>query len=394
VPSIILLPHGPSDVQAAIRWIAANSHPFTVMSGGHSFAGRSIATGAVLLRLSRMNHVHVNVEEATAWVGMGATVKDFDMETNAFNLCGVGGHVSNTGKRGREIQADGSLRPTRGAVRVSVTAGPVLTRLAAFSPQAWVASLATAALVASLGVSGAAFPLFPAFSPPPSTLALLSLVEGYGLAADNILEARVVLADGSLVQATPTVNADLFWGICGAGSHLGVVVEVKVKLFPLPEGNLLCSGQIFWLAEDDATLRKFLETFAAINANCDAKLSVCPFWANPPVEPFLGRRTVGTHTCWLGDESMAEAEQIMAKALAPLFALAEPLLNLLGPKPFHVFNSMQDNMAAENKWRCTAFRVDAFDDKFIDAVMAMEPHRPPATAQMLGTRALRGCFWP
>ena len=97
LPSVVLRPKGPSDVQVALRWVVQNNYPFTVMGGGHSFSGKSLKHGAVLIRLSHLDQVHVDASARTAWVGMGATVKDFDMETNAYNLCGVGGHVSDTG---------------------------------------------------------------------------------------------------------------------------------------------------------------------------------------------------------------------------------------------------------------------------------------------------------
>lgn len=53
----------------------------------------------------------------------------------------------------------------------------------------------------------------------------------YGLAVDNILAARIVLADGTLVEASPTSHPDLYWAIRGAGSSFGVVVAVKIQLF-------------------------------------------------------------------------------------------------------------------------------------------------------------------
>ncbi|RDA95117.1 hypothetical protein CP533_2144 [Ophiocordyceps camponoti-saundersi (nom. inval.)] len=53
----------------------------------------------------------------------------------------------------------------------------------------------------------------------------------HGFAADNLVSARVVLADGSVVTASARENADLFWGIRGAGHNFGIVTSFDVKAY-------------------------------------------------------------------------------------------------------------------------------------------------------------------
>ncbi|KAJ4865516.1 FAD binding domain-containing protein [Trichoderma breve] len=60
----------------------------------------------------------------------------------------------------------------------------------------------------------------------------------YGLGVDNILGARVVLADGSAVDVDDKNHPDLFWALRGAGNGIwGVVTQLTIKVYPPP--NLL-----------------------------------------------------------------------------------------------------------------------------------------------------------
>ena len=58
----------------------------------------------------------------------------------------------------------------------------------------------------------------------------------YGLAANRLLSAEVVTADGRLVRASRHENPDLFWALRGGGGNFGAVVAIEFELIPMRTG--------------------------------------------------------------------------------------------------------------------------------------------------------------
>ncbi|KAI0180995.1 putative oxidoreductase [Hypoxylon sp. FL1284] len=53
----------------------------------------------------------------------------------------------------------------------------------------------------------------------------------YGWTCDTVAAYEVVLADGSVVEASEKENTDLFQGLCGGASNFGVVTRIDLKTF-------------------------------------------------------------------------------------------------------------------------------------------------------------------
>jgi FAD/FMN-containing dehydrogenase len=55
----------------------------------------------------------------------------------------------------------------------------------------------------------------------------------YGLAADNLVRAEVVAADGELLTVSEERRSGLFWALRGAGGNFGVATALEVRLHPV-----------------------------------------------------------------------------------------------------------------------------------------------------------------
>jgi FAD/FMN-containing dehydrogenase len=69
----------------------------------------------------------------------------------------------------------------------------------------------------------------------------------FGLTIDSLLSAQVVTADGRVVHASEDENADLFWGLRGAGPNFGITTSFEFRLHQF--GTMVTQGWIVYPTE-------------------------------------------------------------------------------------------------------------------------------------------------
>ncbi len=99
-PAAILRCTRRTDVMEAVTAARRGGWPVTVRSGGHSFAGLSVADDAVMIDLSPMKGVRVDPEKQIARVNSGVLLGQLDAETQSHHLAVPSGIVSHTGVAG------------------------------------------------------------------------------------------------------------------------------------------------------------------------------------------------------------------------------------------------------------------------------------------------------
>ncbi|KAI1275691.1 FAD-binding domain-containing protein [Xylaria sp. FL0933] len=98
-----------------------------------------------------------------------------------------------------------------------------------------------------------------------------------GLVIDSLVSAKLVTANGDLIEVSDTLHSDLFWAIRGAGTNFGIVTSAIFKLSePVNKGEIFYADLIYG-AGQKSDYFKMMQTF---NDNIPSRLgfSTTLFW--------------------------------------------------------------------------------------------------------------------
>ncbi|MEW2443709.1 FAD-binding oxidoreductase [Micromonospora marina] len=185
----------------------------------------------------------------------------------------------------------------------------------------------------------------------------------YGTAGDNLVEATVVLADGSVVRAAADENPDLFWALRGGSGSFGIVTEFCFRTRPV--GTAL-AGPVIYRMRDAAVV---LRALAAGAAGLDRRASWTAIFTTAPPVPGVPVELVGEVVLllpllWVGDP------QEGAAYLAPLRTLAEPVADLVAVGPYSAFQRQADDAAPDGMcWDVRSEWLDDLDEANIQAAI-------------------------
>ncbi len=150
----------------------------------------------------------------------------------------------------------------------------------------------------------------------------------FGLTIDNLRSVDVVTADGRLVHASDDENADLFWGLRGAGPNFGIATSLEFDLHPV--GPEVTYGFVLHpverAGEVAARFREFAHTAPdEVTATLGMGLALPPDEYPPEV---AGRPVVWISAFHSG--SLQDAE----RDLAGIRSFGPPITDTFGPTTY------------------------------------------------------------
>jgi FAD/FMN-containing dehydrogenase len=185
----------------------------------------------------------------------------------------------------------------------------------------------------------------------------------FGLGADQVLSARVVLADGCIITASPCENQDIYFAIRGGGpGTYGVVLSTTIKAWPMVDVKVQ-SVAIAPLTSNNSALFDAITTlYSAYPDLNDAGYAGYGTWSTASPTPiFANFTTAYVHGFYTFNKTMQETQE----------AFASTLKKLLPQNGTSLFVSVS---------------YSSFDDywSFYNAVARVEP--PVGTTAALGSR--------
>jgi FAD/FMN-containing dehydrogenase len=171
------------------------------------------------------------------------------------------------------------------------------------------------------------------------------LMGKYGMAVDNVRSVELVDAEGQIHTADEQQNSDLYWALRGGGGNFGVASSFEYDAHPV---STIYGGLIAFALPDAPKVWDFFGDFSAQNPD---ELVLMMALVHAP--DGSGHKIAAIVMCHCGDLAAGE------KAAVAIRGAATPLVDMLGPLPYPVQNTLLDPgfpKGARNYWKSAFFK--------------------------------------
>ena len=171
------------------------------------------------------------------------------------------------------------------------------------------------------------------------------LMGKYGMAVDNVRSVELVDANGQIHTADAEQNPDLYWALRGGGGNFGVAASFEYDAHPV---SMIYGGLIAFDLPDAPKVWEFFGDFAPESPD---ELVLIMALVHAP--DGSGHKIAAVGMCHCGDPAEGE------KVAAAIRGAATPLMDVLGPLPYPVQNTLLDPgfpKGARNYWKSAYFK--------------------------------------
>ena len=170
----------------------------------------------------------------------------------------------------------------------------------------------------------------------------------FGLGADQLLEAQLVLASGKVVTVNECENPDLFFAIRGGGpSTFGIVVSAVIKAHPTSS----VAAQVFEFAprstnNTDAFINAVAVMYQAYPNLSDSGFSGYGSWSIYSPTPIVGNYSTGfIHTIASFGKTAAQARSLFDKTASQLSTYNSSLFSVTRYHEFPDYSSYYETLS-------------------------------------------------
>jgi FAD/FMN-containing dehydrogenase len=179
----------------------------------------------------------------------------------------------------------------------------------------------------------------------------------FGMTADNLLSADIVLASGERVRASARENPDLFWALRGGGGNFGVVTAFEYQLHPI--GPMIVGGMI---VHPYPAAREVLKFYNGLLKTAPDPLTVAAAVLTGPD----GQKACAIVCAYAGPVEEGE------KAVRVIKEFGSPVMDGVGPIPYLGQQALLEQAmppGLRNYWKAEFINelTDGFIDTWVDA---------------------------
>lgn len=204
----------------------------------------------------------------------------------------------------------------------------------------------------------------------------------HGLAADNLVSAELVTATGETITVDETANPELLWGLRGGGGNFGVVTEFTLRLHPV--GPEIFGGMLLYPRTQAPEVLRRVRDYLR---EAPPEVFGGAIFMHAPPAPFVPAELRGAPALAVLAGYVGSVDD-GAEALAPLKAIGDPVVDLIGPTTYVDLQAITDPgnpPGRRNYWRSEL--LTHAPDEALDALIACASQAPSPTSVVVLGRA-------